>query len=151
MSTLSKADLVFSATFQTSCNGWSRRDKLECSGTDPGRAGAGGRHPALQRHRLLRRDSLNELDQTLQVLAFILGMVVAGTTAAGRDGLVCLRRVLRPLTVVTEAARNIAGGDYEARLIRPSNRSSGRSRRRSTTWWTSWRNGSNATADSPPT
>jgi two-component system sensor histidine kinase MtrB len=62
-------------------------------------------------------DSLNTLDQTLQVLALILALVAAGTTGAGAAmGWYASRRVLRPLTAVAEAAEKIAGGAYDARL-----------------------------------
>ena len=62
-------------------------------------------------------DSLGELDQTLRVLSLILTLVAAGTTAAGAAlGAYASRRVLRPLTTVAEAARNISAGDLHARL-----------------------------------
>jgi two-component system sensor histidine kinase MtrB len=62
-------------------------------------------------------DSLSELDQTLRVLALILTLVAAGTTAAGAAlGGYAARRVLRPLTRVANAAREISAGDLRARL-----------------------------------
>ncbi|NUT36500.1 MAG: HAMP domain-containing histidine kinase [Hamadaea sp.] len=62
-------------------------------------------------------DSLAELDRTLRVLSMVLVLVAAGTTAAGAMlGAYAARRVLRPLRVVADAARDIAGGDLAARL-----------------------------------
>lgn len=62
-------------------------------------------------------DSLSELDQTLRVLSLILTLVAAGTTAAGAAlGGYAARRVLRPLTTVANAAREISAGDLHARL-----------------------------------
>jgi signal transduction histidine kinase len=62
-------------------------------------------------------DSLHELDRTLSVLALVLGLVAAVTTIAGAAlGRYATRRVLHPLTVVVSAARNIARGDFDARL-----------------------------------
>ena len=62
-------------------------------------------------------DSQMELDQTLRVLALILALVAAGTTAAGASlGIYAGRRVLRPLGRITDAARNIRAGDLTARL-----------------------------------
>lgn len=62
-------------------------------------------------------DSLRELDQTLRVLSLVLALVAAGTTAAGAAiGAYASRRVLRPLTRVTAAARDISAGDLRARL-----------------------------------
>ena len=62
-------------------------------------------------------DSLQELDRTLRVLALVLTIVAAATTAAGASlGTYATRRVLRPLASVADAARDIAGGDLHARL-----------------------------------
>jgi two-component system, OmpR family, sensor histidine kinase MtrB len=62
-------------------------------------------------------DSLAELDQTLRVLSLVLTLVAAGTTAAGAAmGAYATRRVLRPLTTVADAARDISAGDLHARL-----------------------------------
>lgn len=62
-------------------------------------------------------DSLDELDQTLRILSMVLALVAAGTTAAGAAlGWHASRRVLRPLTTVAEAARDISAGDLHARL-----------------------------------
>ena len=62
-------------------------------------------------------DSLDELDQTMRVLSLVLTLVAAGTTAAGAAlGAYASRRVLRPLTTVAEAARDISAGDLNARL-----------------------------------
>jgi two-component system, OmpR family, sensor histidine kinase MtrB len=61
--------------------------------------------------------SMQELDQTLQVIALVLALVAAGTTVAGAAlGWYTTRRVLRPLASVTQAAQGIAGGDLTARL-----------------------------------
>ena len=62
-------------------------------------------------------DSLHELDHTLRVLALVLTLVAAGTTAAGAGlGWYLARRALRPLDTVTAAAREITAGDLGARL-----------------------------------
>jgi signal transduction histidine kinase len=62
-------------------------------------------------------DSLHELDNTLRVLALVLTLVAAGTTAAGAGlGWYLARRALRPLDTVTAAAREITAGDLDARL-----------------------------------
>ncbi len=62
-------------------------------------------------------DSMHELDQTLRVLALVLTLVAAGTTAAGAGfGRYVTRRALRPLTSVAAAAREITAGDLSARL-----------------------------------
>jgi two-component system, OmpR family, sensor histidine kinase MtrB len=62
-------------------------------------------------------DSLHELDHTLRVLALVLTLVAAGTTAAGAGlGWYLARRALRPLDTVTAAAREITAGDLDARL-----------------------------------
>ena len=96
--------------------------------------------------------SLEELDQTLRVIALILALVAAGTTVAGAAlGWYTTRRVLRPLASVAQAAQGIAGGDLTARLETPPSPSSSSSPHRSTTWWTSWPDASNATAGSQPT
>lgn len=61
--------------------------------------------------------SLEELDQTLRVIALVLALVAAGTTVAGAAlGWYTTRRVLRPLASVAQAAQGIAGGDLTARL-----------------------------------
>ncbi|NUO58202.1 MAG: HAMP domain-containing histidine kinase [Hamadaea sp.] len=62
-------------------------------------------------------DSMNELDRTLRVMSLVLALVAAATTAAGAAlGAYASRRVLRPMHVVADAARDIAGGDLTARL-----------------------------------
>jgi two-component system, OmpR family, sensor histidine kinase MtrB len=62
-------------------------------------------------------DSLHELDHALRVLALVLTLVAAGTTAAGAGlGWYLTRRALRPLDTVTAAAREITAGDLDARL-----------------------------------
>jgi two-component system sensor histidine kinase MtrB len=62
-------------------------------------------------------DSLEELDRTLRVLALVLTLVAAGTTAAGAGlGWYVTRRALRPLDTVATAAREITAGDLNARL-----------------------------------
>ena len=62
-------------------------------------------------------DSLAELGQTLKTLALILTLVAAGTTAAGAAvGAYSSRLVLRPLTEVSNAARDISAGNLDARL-----------------------------------
>ena len=61
--------------------------------------------------------SLQQLENTLRVLALVLSLVAAGTTVAGAVfGYYVARRVLRPLASVTEAASGIAAGDLSARL-----------------------------------
>src|SRR5689334_12956315 len=61
--------------------------------------------------------SLQELDDTLNLVRLVLGLVAGGTTLAGAGlGWYTARRALRPLASVTEAARGIAGGDLTARL-----------------------------------
>jgi signal transduction histidine kinase len=61
--------------------------------------------------------ALHELENTLQVLAIVLGLVAAGTTVAGAAlGWYATRRALRPLATVANAARGIADGDLTARL-----------------------------------
>ena len=61
--------------------------------------------------------SLQELEQTLRVVAIVLGSVAAGTTLAGAAvGMYATRRALRPLVGVAEAAEGIAAGDLTARL-----------------------------------
>jgi len=62
-------------------------------------------------------DSMNELDRTLRVMSLVLALVAAATTAAGAAlGAYASRRVLRPMHVVADAARDIAAGDLTARL-----------------------------------
>lgn len=62
-------------------------------------------------------DSLEQLDHTLRVLALVLALVAAGTTAAGAGlGWYATRRALRPLDTVAAAARDITAGDLGARL-----------------------------------
>jgi signal transduction histidine kinase len=62
-------------------------------------------------------DSMQELDRSLQVLGFALTVAAMVTTAAGAAlGWYATRYVVRPLTRVAEAAREIAGGDFDARL-----------------------------------
>lgn len=62
-------------------------------------------------------DSLSELRQTLRTMALVLAGVAAGTTAAGAlMGAYAARRVIRPLSRVTAAAREISNGDLTARL-----------------------------------
>lgn len=62
-------------------------------------------------------DSLRELENTLRVLALVLTIVAAGTTAAGAGlGAYVTRRVMRPLASIAEAALDITGGNLHARL-----------------------------------
>ncbi|MEV4412037.1 HAMP domain-containing sensor histidine kinase [Catellatospora sp. NPDC049609] len=62
-------------------------------------------------------DYLHELDRSLKVLALVLTLVAAGTAGAGALlGVYAGRRVLRPLTTVADAARDIADGRLSARL-----------------------------------
>jgi signal transduction histidine kinase len=62
-------------------------------------------------------DSLAELDRTLQVLALALTAVAIMTAVGGAAvGWYATRHVLRPLTSVARAAREIASGDVRARL-----------------------------------
>jgi two-component system sensor histidine kinase MtrB len=62
-------------------------------------------------------DSLGELDRSLRVLALVITLVAAGTTAAGAGlGGYMSGRVVRPLTVVANAARDISAGNLKARL-----------------------------------
>jgi signal transduction histidine kinase len=62
-------------------------------------------------------DSFEQLDATMRVLSLVLTLVAAGITAAGAAlGWYATRRVLRPLASVTTAAREIAAGDFTARL-----------------------------------
>jgi signal transduction histidine kinase len=62
-------------------------------------------------------DSLGELDTTLRVLALVLTLVAAGTTAAGAGlGAYATRRVMRPLASIADAARDITRGNLQARL-----------------------------------
>jgi two-component system sensor histidine kinase MtrB len=97
------------------------------------RARAG--HPAVQRIRaggspalvvavpitadtvLYEVDSLDELNHTLRVLTVVLTLVAIGTTLGGAAlGGYAGRYVLRPLSRVADAAREIAGGRSDARL-----------------------------------
>ena len=60
---------------------------------------------------------LGELEQTLRSLALILTLVALATSLAGAGlGWWAGRRVLRPLSSVTEAATSITAGDLSARL-----------------------------------
>lgn len=62
-------------------------------------------------------DSLEELDHTLRVLAMVLTIVAAVTTASGAGlGWWMTRRALRPLDAVATAAKEITAGDLGARL-----------------------------------
>jgi signal transduction histidine kinase len=62
-------------------------------------------------------DSLQELDHTLRVLALVLTLVAAVTTASGAGlGWWATRRALRPLDAVAAAAKEITAGDLGARL-----------------------------------
>lgn len=62
-------------------------------------------------------DSMNELDRQLQVLGLVLTLVAALTTAAGAGlGWYAARYVVRPLTQVANAAKEITAGDFTARL-----------------------------------
>lgn len=61
--------------------------------------------------------SLQELDQTLRVIAVILVLAAAGTAIGGAGlGWYATGLVLRPVARVTQAARDIAGGDLDSRL-----------------------------------
>jgi two-component system sensor histidine kinase MtrB len=62
-------------------------------------------------------DSFAELDNTLRVLALVLTLVAAGTTAAGAAlGAYATGRVMRPLVSIADAARDITRGNLGARL-----------------------------------
>ena len=62
-------------------------------------------------------DSMQELDRSLQVLGFALTLAAMVTTAAGAFlGWYATRIVVRPLARVADAAREIAAGDFGARL-----------------------------------
>lgn len=62
-------------------------------------------------------DFLVELDRTLSTLALVLATVAVLTGAAGAAlGWYCTRYVLRPLTRVTTAAKEITGGELGTRL-----------------------------------
>ena len=62
-------------------------------------------------------DSLQELDRTLRLVALVLTLVAIGTALVGAAiGWYASRYVLRPLTRVTQAARDIAAGEVRARL-----------------------------------
>jgi signal transduction histidine kinase len=62
-------------------------------------------------------DSLRELNDNLRLLALVLTAVAIMTAVAGAAlGWYAGRYVLRPLTVVAEAAHDIAAGEFNARL-----------------------------------
>jgi len=62
-------------------------------------------------------DSMQELDRSLQLLGFSLTVAAMVTTAAGAGlGWYAARYVVRPLGRVADAAREIAAGDFDARL-----------------------------------
>lgn len=62
-------------------------------------------------------DSMRELDRSLQLLGFSLTLAAMVTTAAGAGlGWYATRYVVRPLGRVADAAREIAAGDFTARL-----------------------------------
>nr|WP_296076491.1 HAMP domain-containing sensor histidine kinase [uncultured Actinoplanes sp.] len=62
-------------------------------------------------------DSLRELDRTLQLVALILTLVAIGTALVGAGlGWYAGRYALRPVARVTQAARDIAAGQVQARL-----------------------------------
>ena len=62
-------------------------------------------------------DSMQELDRSLQLLGFSLTLAAMVTTAAGAGlGWYAARYVVRPLGRVADAAREIAAGDFDARL-----------------------------------
>ncbi|MEQ4304279.1 HAMP domain-containing sensor histidine kinase [Plantactinospora sp. B6F1] len=62
-------------------------------------------------------DYLDELEHTLQVLGLVLTLVAMVTAAAGAGiGWYSTRYTMRPLTLVTSAAQEIAKGDLGARL-----------------------------------
>jgi two-component system sensor histidine kinase MtrB len=62
-------------------------------------------------------DSLEELERNLGVLALVLTLVAAATTAAGAVmGAYVSGRVVRPLRTVADAARDIGAGNLTARL-----------------------------------
>lgn len=61
--------------------------------------------------------SLQELEGTVQLVGLVLGLVAGGTTCAGAGlGWYAMRRALRPLASVADAAQGIARGDLAARL-----------------------------------
>ncbi|NMO54293.1 HAMP domain-containing histidine kinase [Actinoplanes sp. TBRC 11911] len=62
-------------------------------------------------------DSLQELDRTLQLVSLILTLVAIGTALIGAAlGWYAGRYVMRPVARVTQAARDIAAGQVQARL-----------------------------------
>jgi signal transduction histidine kinase len=62
-------------------------------------------------------DSMQELDRSLQMLGYALTLAAMVTTAAGAGvGWYATRYVVRPLSRVADAAREIAAGDFGARL-----------------------------------
>lgn len=62
-------------------------------------------------------DLMQELDRSLQILALIITLVAAATTAAGAAlGWYAARYVVRPIRYVVNAAKEISGGDFTARL-----------------------------------
>jgi signal transduction histidine kinase len=62
-------------------------------------------------------DSMYELNRSLQVLAIIITLVAAATTAGGAAlGWYAARYVVRPMRYVVSAADNISAGDFTARL-----------------------------------
>lgn len=62
-------------------------------------------------------DYMSELDGNLKVLGLVLTLVAASTAVAGALlGMYASRHVMRPLTTVADAARDIAGGNLGARL-----------------------------------
>ncbi|GIH05240.1 two-component sensor histidine kinase [Rhizocola hellebori] len=62
-------------------------------------------------------DSMQELNRSLQVLAIIITLVAAATTAGGAAlGWYAARYVVRPMSYVVSAADNISAGDFTARL-----------------------------------
>lgn len=62
-------------------------------------------------------DVMQELDRSLQILALIITLVAAATTAAGAAlGWYAARYVVRPMSYVVNAAREISAGDFTTRL-----------------------------------
>lgn len=73
--------------------------------------------PLDPRTALYEVDSMRELDRSLKVLGLVLTLVAASTAVAGAVvGWYAARRVLRPLSTVANAARDIAAGHFSARL-----------------------------------